>query len=282
MKRVTANERQTVLTRMMATQQGRRRIAATVTGPLRTIRDYSTVGRRAIQVDELPDGAIPIYDIDPAIGGFFVNEESLAVQTVVKVNRIHVPMYTLISNPTVQIQHIKERRFDVMNRITERAKSDLFRAEDKATFSTLAAAASTNTDISVTRANFGMETMAEAFAAVESKDLRVDKIFINPKDAPIFRTAGRDYLDFETQRELLKTGFLGTLWGAEIHQSIQVPEGKVLVVSEPEYVGVAPVRIDLTILPADRVEKLQLGFVVFQHLGTACSNPNGVKGIEIS
>lgn len=283
MKRaITASERHNTLTRMMASAQGRRRIAAVVSGPLRKIRDYTSIGRRAFQIDELPDGALPIYDIDPTIGAYYVNEESLAIETIVHNSRITVPMYTLVAHPRIQIQSIKERRFDVMNRITEKSKSELFRKEDTATFNTLTAGATANTLINVATADFSMETMAQAFAGIEQNDLRVDKVFINPKNAPVFRTAGRDYLDFETQRELIKTGYLGVLWGAEVHQSNQVPQGTVLLVTEPEYVGVIPVRIDLTILPADRIEQLQLGFVVFEHLGTAVHNPLGVKGIAIS
>lgn len=281
-RHLTASEKQQTLTRMMATQQGRRRIAASVVGPLRKIRDYTAVGRRALQIDELPDGALPIYDIDPDVGAFFVNEEAMLIQSIQKTNRITVPMYTLTAYPTIQIQNIKERRFDVMKRITEKAKSQLFRAEDQATFGTLSAAAAQSTNIAVTAANFSMDTMAEAYSYVEANDLRVDKVFINPRNAPVFRTAGRDFLDFETQRELLKTGYLGVLWGAEIHQSNMVPVNQVLIVTEPEYLGVSPTRIDLTILPYDELKKLQLGFVLFEHLGTAVHNPLGVKGILIS
>lgn len=281
-RHLTASEKHQTMTRLMATTQGRRRIAASVVGPLRKIRDYTAVGRRALQIDELPDGALPIYDIDPDVGAFFVNEEAMLIQSIQKTNRITVPMYTLTAYPTIQIQSIKERRFDVMKRITEKAKSQLFRAEDQATFGTLSAAAALNTNISVSAANFSMDTMADAYSFVEANDLRVDKVFINPRNAPVFRTAGRDFLDFETQRELLKTGYLGVLWGAEIHQSNMVPVNQVLIVTEPEYLGVSPTRIDLTILPCDDLKKLQLGFVLFEHLGTAVHNPLGVKGILIT
>ncbi|PZP08774.1 MAG: hypothetical protein DI607_12895, partial [Sphingomonas hengshuiensis] len=104
-RHLTASEKQQTLTRMMATQQGRRRIAASVVGPLRKIRDYTAVGRRALQIDELPDGALPIYDIDPDVGAFFVNEEAMLIQSIQKTNRITVPMYTLTAYPTIQIQN---------------------------------------------------------------------------------------------------------------------------------------------------------------------------------
>jgi len=50
---------------------GRRRLAASMIQPLRRRRDYSTVGRKAFYVEQLPDGALPIYDKDqPSVARF--------------------------------------------------------------------------------------------------------------------------------------------------------------------------------------------------------------------
>jgi len=38
--------------------------------PLRTRRDYTSVGRKTFLVEQLPDGALPIYDKDPEVTAY--------------------------------------------------------------------------------------------------------------------------------------------------------------------------------------------------------------------
>ena len=47
------------------TPGGRQKLAASMTQPLRLRRDYMSVGRKTFMVEQLPDGALPIYDADP-------------------------------------------------------------------------------------------------------------------------------------------------------------------------------------------------------------------------
>ena len=54
---------------------GRAKLAASMTQPLRMRRDYLAVGRRTFLVEQLPDGALPIYDKDPDVTAFVVGEE---------------------------------------------------------------------------------------------------------------------------------------------------------------------------------------------------------------
>jgi len=50
-----------VLSQFLATKRGRMRIAHALTAPLRARINYSEIGRNLIQVQPLPDGAIPDY-----------------------------------------------------------------------------------------------------------------------------------------------------------------------------------------------------------------------------
>ena len=46
-----------------------------MTQPLRLRRDYMAVGRKTFLVEQLPDGALPIYDKDPDVTAYVVGEE---------------------------------------------------------------------------------------------------------------------------------------------------------------------------------------------------------------
>lgn len=285
-KNVTAAQKHKMMTELLGSQQGRARIAASIQEPLRKLRDYQAVGRRAFFIDELPDGALPIYDTDVETPSYVVGEESDSVQQVVHVKRLLIPLFELASYPKIPFTQVKERRFDVIRRIKEKARLELFRKEDQIIFKTMATAAARNTintAVTVTRANFTMDVVADAFARIERHGLRVDKVFMNPTDYTVFRKAGRDYIDFETQRELLRTGFMGNVYGAMVYQSMEVPAGTVFLVTEPEYFGVLPVRIDLTVIPADDPANRSFGWSIFQATGLGIHNPEfGLQSIVIS
>lgn len=286
MRTVTAAQKNQIMTKLLGSTAGRKKIAASIQEPLRKLRDYVSIGRRALWIDELPDGALPIYDRDVATPAFVVGDEGDSIQALpVEGARMMVPLFEIAAYPKIPFAHVKERRFDIIRRIKQKAKDELFRKEDTIIFQMLQAAATANSDnpsIAVAAANFNMSTIVDAFAGIEKHGLRVDKVFMNPQEFKVFRNAGRDYVDFETQRELLRTGFMGQVYGAGIYMSMQVPRGSLFLVSEPEYLGVMPIRIDLTVIPADVPGDRMFGWSLFCNEGMAVHNTYGIQQILVS
>jgi hypothetical protein len=286
MRKITAAQKHQLMTKLLGTQAGRQRIAANIQEPLRKLRDYIAVGRRAFFVDELPDGTLPVYDMDVTTPAYVVGEEADSIQTVVKTSRLLVPLFELASYPKVPFTQVKERRFDIIRRIKQKARDELFRAEDTlifAAFQKAGNANTTNVSVTIPTAQFGMGNIADMFAKIETHGLRVDKIFLNAYQFPVIRKAGRDYVDFETQRELLRTGYLGAVYGASIYMSPQCPANSIYFITEPEYFGVIPVRIDLTVIPADDPANRAFGWSIFQNTGIGIHNADlGLQQLVIS
>jgi len=67
-------------------------------------------------------------------------------------------------------------------------------------------------------------------------------------------------------REVLQTGLYGKIFGADIIVSKIVPPGTAYAVADPEFVGVMPVRQDISVIPADEPRRLSLGWVVYEEL----------------
>lgn len=53
---VSAKQKREIISRYLATQRGRHKLAASLTQPLRLRRDYTAVGRKTFLVEQLPDG----------------------------------------------------------------------------------------------------------------------------------------------------------------------------------------------------------------------------------
>ena len=287
---VISNElKQQIISDYIKTADGRAKLAASMTQPLRLRRDYTSVGRKTFLVEQLPDGALPIYDKDAGVTAYVVGEEGENILAIQKPRRVLFPLFEIASNPVIPLTQVKERRFDLIERSQDLAKAEIQAEEDTRVFEVLDAVATagydnigaTNADIPAT-APLTPADLADAFASVERHDLRVARIFANALDYSDIRKWGRDVLDIETQASLLKTGLMGTVWGAQIIVSRKVPAGYMYVCAEPEFFGRIPVRTELTVLSADSPRDRTIGFSCFENLGIGCHNPLGLCRVILS
>ena len=290
MPETISNElKQQIIGEFMKTANGRAKLAASMVQPLRLRRDYTSVGRKTFLVEQLPDGALPIYDKDPNVSAFVVGEEGQNILCITKPRRVIFPLFEIASNPEMPLTQIKERRFDLIERSQDLAKAQIQAEEDSKVFDVLNAVATngfdnigkTNVDVPAT-APLTPSDLADAFARIERWDLRVARVFANALDYADIRKWGRDVLDIESQAALLKTGLMATVWGAQVIVSRIVPAGTIYVCAEPEFFGRIPVRTELSVLSADDPKNRTIGFSCFENLGIGCHNPLGLCRVVIS
>ena len=282
--------KQMLISEHIKTASGRMLIAQSMTQPLRTRRDYAAVGRKTFLVEELPDGALPIYDKDPGITAYVVGEEGENIVAITKPRRVIFPTFEIASNPEIPLTQIRERRFDLVERAQDLGRSQIQAAEDERVFAVLdsiavngfdSIAGQTNPDIPVVAPLSGA-VLADAFALIEAHDLPVARVFMNARDYSDIRKFGRDIFDPETQREILRSGIMGLLWGANLITSRLVPEGTVYVCCDAERFGRIPVRTELTVLSADDPKARTIGFSIFENLGIGAYNPRGLARLTIT
>lgn len=285
---LTNEQKQAAIGDLIKTASGRSKLAAALTKPLRQRRDYQSVARKAYEVEQLPDGALPYYDKDIEVTAFVVGEEGENIIAVAKSRRVLIPIFEIASNPEIPLTQIKERRFDVIERAQELARAQVQAAEDSRSFDVFDAVAAdgfdntgaVNDQVNVA-APLTTSNLAEAFSLIERWDLRVARIFTNARDYGDIRKWGRAELDEETQQSLLRTGLMATIWGAQIIQTRMVPQGTIYVCTEPEFLGRMPVRTELTVISADDPKARRIGFSVFENLGIGVFNPLGLVKINL-
>jgi hypothetical protein len=263
---------------------GRKRIAASMVQPLRDRRDYSSVGRKTFLVEQIPDGAMPVYDKDPEVVAYVIGEEGESITAIAKPRRVIFPLFEIAALPKAPLTQVKERRYDLLKRMQDLGKAQIQAAEDDRVFSIMDAVAvngfdslpgGTNPDIPVV-APISPDILADAYAEIEGHDLRVARVFLNARDYADIRKFGRDVLDIESQATLWKTGMMATGWNAQFIVSRLVPAGVVYICCEPAQFGRIPVRTELTVLSADNSEDRTIGFSMFENLGIGAYNPRGL------
>lgn len=289
-------QRDALLRQALQTQEGKVALGQAMANPIRRNLDYQGVGRKALVVDPLPQGALPVYDKDIDVAAAVISSNGAAPESRVQGDRVMLPELEIVSNPTVRIAEVKRRRFNVIDRAQQKARQEIQAQEDANIFAALDYSSGTG-------AGFGGENVRQAFAngatlelidllnvkkQIDRWDLVTTRYFMNitqftdilgwAYNAGNGGTNNNQYGGFDpvTTREVLQTGLYGHIWGADIIVSKIVPDGTVYGVAEPEFVGVFPVRQDIEVLPADEPRQLKLGWVVSEIVGVGIVNPRGV------
>jgi len=278
---MTQEEQEFLISEALETSEGRAALASSMANPIRTSLDYQGIARKLLVVDALPQGALPVYDRDVDAKAFIISKRGQAPDQLIEGERVQVPTFEIVSHPLVRFSQIKERRFNIIDRAQQRAKSDIMAVEDETVFSLIDSAATAVNTVTVSKGALTRDALTTAFKEVEKHDLPVTKIVMNAQAFADIRKWGQNEFDPVTQHEVLQTGNFGHLWTAEILISKKVPANTVYVMSDPEFVGVMPVRQDIQVIPADEPEKLRVGWVVYEEIGMSVLNAQAVAKIEI-
>ena len=283
--KLSEEERTKIIAQYVKTAAGRHKLAASMTMPLRNKRDYKSVVRKAFFAHKLLPGALPLYDRDPEVTAYIVGEEGDNIVSVAKSKRILFPIYEIASNPEAPISEIKQRRYDVILRMQDKAKMEIQKKEDDrglaAMNAAIAAAANPNPSIGVA-APASPATFSDAIGRVERWNLRVARMFMNATEYADVRKFGRDVLDMESQQTLLRTGLQGVIYGAQVITSERVQAGRIYVCTEQDFFGRMPIRTELTVISADRPWERVIGFSVFENLGQGVHKNYGIQAIDVA
>lgn len=277
-------DRDRLLDRAIMSNDGKIALAQAMANPIRRNLDYQGVARRALVVDPLTQGALPVYDRDIDVAAVVVSSNGSGPESRVFGDRVTVPEFELYSNPTVRIAEVKRRRFNVIDRAVQKARQEIMAQEDANVFAALDAAATVE-NVAQDIADAGLTKRDLSFLKnqVDGWDNVTTKFFMHiNQQTEILNWAsgggavGQGEIDMVTQREILQTGLFAHLWGADIIVSKIVPSGTVYACADPEFVGVMPVRQDIEVMPADEPKRLSLGWVVSEIIGIGIVNPRGV------
>lgn len=113
---VNDDAREALLVKAMQSERGKIALAQAMANPIRRNLDYQGVGRKALRVDPLPQGALPVYDKDIDVSATVISSNGAVPESRIKGERISVPEFEIVSNPTVRIYEVKRRRFNVIDR----------------------------------------------------------------------------------------------------------------------------------------------------------------------
>ena len=289
MTKLNEMEKEAIVQQALSTEEGRVALAESMANPIQTSLLYQSVGRKMLVVDPLPQGALARYEKDVDSPATVVSKRGQAPDVIISGADFLVPDFIVASYPQVSIIEVKYRMFNLIDRAQVKAKNEISIIEDKEIFMAIDAATPADTVnqgfnhiIATVSGRLTLDLLNAAFAKIEKHRLTVSKVVMNSARFADIRGWGKDYFDFVTQREVLLTGVFARLWSTDILISNIIPDADVLVTAPADFVGVMPVRQEITVLPADKPQRFRMGWVAFESIGIAITNPKGISKISVN
>lgn len=149
-------QRDALLRQALNTHEGKIALGQAMANPIRRNLDYQGVGRKALVVDPLPQGALPVYDKDIDVAAAVISSNGAVPESRVMGDRVILPELEIVSNPTVRIAEVKRRRFNVIDRAQQKARQEIQAQEDANIFAALDFASGNG-------AGYGGENTRQAF-----------------------------------------------------------------------------------------------------------------------
>ena len=289
MNKVSVDEREAILQEAISTEEGRIALAESMATPIQTSLLYQSIGRKLLIVDPLPQGALARYEKDIDAPATLISRRGQAPDVIIEGADFLVPTFEIVSYPQIRLNQVKQRMFNIIDRAQVKAKNEISVQEDTQIFKLIDAAvpqSATNVGfnhlIATSSGRLTLDLLNASFAKIEKHRLTVSKLVLNSQRFADIRAWGKDYFDFVTQREVLLTGVFGRIWTADILISNLVPDNRVLVMAPAEFVGVMPIRQEITVIPADKPSRLRLGWVIYEEIGLTVVNPKGIARIDVN
>ena len=258
--------------------------------------DYEGFIRKVLKTHEVSQGQIISYEKDVNVAAYMIQEDGQTIESVIKGNRVFPSEFWVTAFEKIGMAEIAKRQYDVVDRAHDKAAFQIQLAEDRNGLRQLYQAATTyNTQINITSTvnKSVLETIAYE---VERWRLKVDKFLMNRQELGDLRKVinSMDY-DPITSRDTLLTGVFASIWGYNIFvsagvdeqgiQSVSVPAGMIFAVTAPRYLGAMPIRIGLTMLPADQfmLGQFNYGFLFGEYIGQTVLNSRSISmGVKTS
>jgi hypothetical protein len=278
---VSDDERDALVTKAIYSQDGKLALAQAMANPIRRNLDYLGFARRLLVVDPLAQGVNPVYHRDIDVMATTISSNGAAPESRVWSEAVTVPEFEVVSMPTVKIMHVRQRRYNMIDRAVQKARQEVMAVEDSNCLAALNASAEVeNSAVSISNSGLTKADLGELKTIVDDWDMVTAKFVMKIRefnDILQWSSSGTNN-DFDpvTHREVMQTGLYGKIWGADILVSKLVPAGNVFALADADLVGVLPVRQDIEVYPNDLPARTSLGWVVSEIIGIGILNPRAV------
>jgi hypothetical protein len=274
---------------------GIKRLGVGMVGPIQLKLRYQGITRNVLVEDPVTPGTPVEYDVWDDLGQAYImsGTEGEVRVTPFEGKRVPVRFFRIASRPAIRKEDLFYLRINAVEQAQDETKQAILKQEDSRLLVLLQAAVvdyATRPDHTVTPNHDILEasgyltpgSLYSAVAMTDLHELQSARILINPFD---FRDLYRWDINQTgwAFKDRVVAGETITSFGEfQIQRSIIVPQGKVFLTPEPNFLGVFPVLYSLDVEENHLVEAFWKGWVFDEMVTMAILNPRGIATITKS
>lgn len=270
--------------------------------------------RQVFATYQLSLGEEAYLDADVAVQAFQLAMNGLPEAIEVKTDRVHINTLPISVLTKTRWNESNYRKYDILTRAQERAKSAVMSQEDLKGFSMLDKASSEGFYSDAAKypglssnAGLAIDQIADGISAMWEARIQPEKLIINPrrqKDLLMLNAVKASTPLFmpEQSNENMKKGIVGKVWnlgilnvpngesfayrsstGKEVIEDLEIiSPNAAYIVSDPDKVGVMCIRTDLTVETQKMVESMADVFMIWEDLGFLVRYTKGMAKLTIA
>jgi hypothetical protein len=272
---------------------GIKRLGVGMIGPIQLKLRYQGIVRNVLVEDPVTPGTPVEYDVWDDLGQAYImsGTEGEVRVTPFEGKRVPVRFFRIASRPAIRKEDLYYLRINAVEQAQDETKQAIMKQEDSRLMVLLQAALDdyanrpdhTITPVHTVTETSGYFTPQALYTAVAQSDmheLEAGRILVNPMDYRDFYRWDINQTGWAFKDRIVAGEKITTFGEFQIQRSIMVPQGKMFILPNPDFLGVFPILYSLDVEENHDVEAFWKGWVFDEMVSMAILNPRGITMVE--
>jgi hypothetical protein len=271
---------------------GIRRLGVGMVGPIQLMLRYQGITRNVLIEDPVTPGTPVMYDVWDDLGQAYIMS---GVDGEVRVQpfegkRVMINFFRIASRPAIRKEDLYYLRINAVEQAQDQTKQAIMQQEDSHLLIMIQAAeidyAANPTHVVTPNHNVieasGYFTPLSLYTAVAQTDMHQlpsGRILVNPMDYRDFFRWDINTTGWAFKDRIVAGEQITTFGEFQFQRSIMVPQGKMWLLPNPDFLGVFPVLYSLDVEENHQVEDFWKGWVFDEMVSYAILNPRGIASV---
>jgi len=271
---------------------GIRRLGVGMIGPIQLKLRYQGMIRNVLLEDPVEPGVPVEYEVWDDLGQAYLMSgvEGEVRVTPFEGKRVRVEFFRIASRPAIRKEDLYTMRINMVEQAQDETKQAILKQEDGrlvvillAAITDYATRADNPTpgaqDVTIASGPLTPEALYAAVTMTDLREINSSRILVNPADYRDFYLFDQNQTGWAFKDRVVAGERITTFGEFQIQRSLMVPQGKVFLLPDPNFLGVFPVLYSLDVEEDNRVESFWRGWVFDEMVSLAVLNPRGIATV---
>lgn len=271
---------------------GIQRLGVGMIGPIQLKLRYQGIVRNVLVEDPVTPGTPVEYEVWDDLGQAYTmsGTEGEVRVTPFEGKRVPVRFFRIASQPAIRKEDLLYLRINAVEQAQDETKQAILKQEDARLMVLLQAAVTDyasrpdhdvtpNHNVTETSGYFTPQSLYSAVAQVDMHEIKSGRVLVNPADWRDFYRWDINQTGWAFKDRVVAGETITSFGEFEIQRSLIVPQGKMFILPNPDFLGVFPVLYSLDVEENHNVPAFWKGWVFDEMISMAILNPRGIATV---